>query len=122
VIPEALTTNVTMAASRRSPSAIAAASAPASAPNSARPATASISSGGATATSAAARPAISPSTRYVAPPATDATHRRPGSGCASGPATSAAVMAARLIAWAPNGAPATVAAPVLTSAGVIGAR
>ena len=52
----------------------------------------------------------------------EATQRRAGSGCASGPAISAAVIAARLIAWAPNGAPIAVAAPVLTSAGRSGGR
>ena len=117
VIPEAVTAKVMIAASRVSGSFIAAFSAAPSAPSSARPATASISSGGDAATKAVANAAPRPSTKYATPPATEAIQRRSGSAWASGPATSAAVIAARFTAKPPKGAAAMLAAPVVVSTG-----
>lgn len=61
-MPEAVTRKVTTAASRSRTSLTAAIVAPAKAPSSASPATASIRTGGAAATKAVAAPASRPST------------------------------------------------------------
>ena len=124
--PDAVTTNVTTAASRPpgsvSADVSAAVSAEPSAASSASPATASIRTGGASTTSAVASPAPSPSDVIPTPAVTDAIQRRAGSGWASGPAASAALIAARLIAWPPNGAASALPSPVVTSAGRSGGR
>ena len=129
--PDAVTTNVTTAASLPpatelsgavSAEVSAAVSAAPSAPSNANPATASISTGGARTTSAVATPEPRPSSAIPAPAVTDAIQRRSGSGWASGPAASAALIAARLIAWPPNGAARALPRPVVTSAGRSGGR
>src|SRR4051794_11007766 len=117
VTPAAVTTNVTAAASRCAGSVTADASAAASAPSSARPATAVTSTGGDRRISAVASPAPRPSTASPTPAVTEATQRRPGSGSASGPAARAALIAARFTACPPNGAAASVPSPVATRSG-----
>src|SRR5258706_699305 len=113
--PDAVTTNVTTAASRPSGSVTAPASDEPSAGISASPATAITRTGGDSNTNAVATPAPSPRISCPKPNATVAIQRRAGFGCASGPAVSAAVIAARLTAWPPNGAPAALMSPVVTS-------
>ena len=51
---------------------------------------------------------------YVIPAVDEAIQRRVGSACASSPAHSAALIAARFTTWPPSAAPATVPAPVST--------
>ena len=118
-MPAAVTTNVTAAASRAAGSATADASAAASAPRSASPATAETRTGGDSRISAVASPAPRPSAASPTPAVTEAIQRRPGSGSASGPAASAALIAARFTACPPKGAAARVPSPVAPR---IGAR
>ncbi|GGM30101.1 hypothetical protein GCM10007977_034210 [Dactylosporangium sucinum] len=117
VVPEAVTTKVTTAASRPSGSVTAPARAEASAGSSARPATAITRTGGESSTRAIASPAPRPSVSWPAPSETVAIQRRRGSGWVSGPAVRAAVIAARFRACPPNGAAAALARPVVTRRG-----
>src|SRR5664279_1084685 len=114
VMPDAATRNVTTAASRVSVRSTVAFSAPARVPSRARPATVSITPTGATATSAAIAVEARPSRRYATPAHCAVRQRCCGSGPPSGPAASAALMAARLTECPPAMAATDVPTPVVT--------
>ena len=106
-MPEAVQRNVTIAASREEGSASADCNPPRIAPSNASPAMAAIISCGRAANSPASVAPNRPSGRYSAPIATPARHRSRGFSCPSGPAISAAVIAAVVMPWQPNGASST---------------
>ena len=112
VTPEAAIRKVRTAASRSLSLRSELASEDASVARRASPATVSTVPSGAAATSVASAADASASTKYAHPAVNAAVHRLFGSGCAEGAAARAALMAARLIAWPPAGAPTIVPSAV----------